>query len=486
MRRIVMLAALTLGVLLLAPPSALAHPLGNFTVNRYSGLRILPGEIRVEYVIDMAEIPAFQELPAIDRDGDGAASADELAAWAEAQAEQLAPSLILEVDGERLNLAPEGAKAQLLAGQGGLDTLRFEATFAAAAPEAGRLSYEDRTGDDRIGWREVTAVGVDGLALSGSSVPAQSISDELRAYPEDALSSPPDVRTMSATFEPGDGVPVTERDTRDGGTARPGTEAVPFAGALTAEGVPLVALALLIAVGLGAWHALLPGHGKTIMAAAMVGSGARGRQAVSVAAAVALMHSASVLALGLAVLALERTFRPETIYPWLGALAGLAAVAVGAYLLRARWGAWRHHRAHGAAEHDHGHDGGGAARHDHGTLAHGHPPTHAVTLDPTGRLGAKGLVALALAGGILPAPSALLVMLAAIHAHRVVYGIALVAAFSAGLAAALLGVGIGALRARDVAARRLSATASLAIPLVSAAAILVVGAALTVRAVASV
>ncbi len=128
---------------------------------------------------------------------------------------------------------------------------------------------------------------------------------------------------------------------------------MPFAGALTAEGLPLVALALLIAVGLGAWHALLPGHGKTIMAAAMVGSGARARQAISVAGAVALMHSASVLALGLAVLALERTFRPETIYPWLGALAGLAAVAVGAYLLRVRWGAWRHHRAHRATEDEH-------------------------------------------------------------------------------------------------------------------------------------
>ncbi len=77
-------------------------------------------------------------------------------------------------------------------------------------------------------------------------------------------------------------------------------------------------------------------------------------------------------------------------------------------------------------------------------------------------------------------------MLAAIQAHRVVYGIALVAAFSAGLASALLGIGVGALRARDAVARRLSATAALAVPLVSAAAILVVGAALTVRAVASV
>ncbi|MGZ8579204.1 MAG: hypothetical protein ACXWWX_06710, partial [Actinomycetota bacterium] len=483
----VTLAALTLGLVIVAPSAAHAHPLGNFTVNRYSGLQVLPGQIRVEYVIDMAEIPAFQELPAIDADADGSASASELSAWASVQAQQLLAVLVLEVDGERLSLAPEDADALLLPGQGGLDTLRFEATFAAAAPDGGRLSYEDRSGEDRIGWREVTAVGADGRALSGSSVPAQSVSDELLAYPDDALSSPPDVRAMTATFAPSEGGSVAPSDDGEPTTARPGTEAVPFAGALTVEGLPLVALALLIAVGLGAWHALLPGHGKTIMAAAMVGSGARARQAIAVAGAVALMHSASVMVLGLAVLALERTFRPETIYPWLGGMAGLAAVGVGAYLLRVRWAVWRHHRAHRAVRDDRGREAP-AIDHDHGTHEHehAHAHTHEVALDPTGRLGVKGLVALALAGGILPAPSALLVMLGAVQAHRVVYGIALVAAFSAGLAAALLGVGVGALRARDAVARRLSATASLAVPLVSAAAILVVGAALTVRAVASV
>ena len=490
MKRLLVVAAVTVGVLLAAPSGAGAHPLGNFTVNRYSGLQVLPGQIRIHYVLDLAEIPTFQELPRIDRDRDGATSADELSAWAEAHAERLVRGLVLEVDGERLALAPEGASARTLPGQAGLDILRFEAVFAASAPERGAIVYEDRNDEGLAGWREMTAVGLDGRALSGSSVPSLSISDELRSYPDDALSSPPDVRSMTGAYAPG--TSSAAEDATDGtSSARPATEDNPLARALDARTLPLVGLAIIVAVGFGAWHALLPGHGKTIMAAAMVGSGARTRHAVSVAGAVALMHSASVLVLGFAVLALEQTFRPEAVYPWLGVAAGVAALGVGAHLVRIRWGAWRHHRAHRAERAIVAEAGG--VRHDHGTEVldgapheHGHPHVHDLHLDPSRGLGGRGVVALAFAGGILPAPSALLVMLAAIQAHRVLYGIGLVAAFSAGLAAALLAVGLGALQAREAVRRRMSETASLAVPLVSAVAILLVGVVLTVRAASGV
>jgi ABC-type nickel/cobalt efflux system permease component RcnA len=247
--------------------------------------------------------------------------------------------------------------------------------------------------------------------------------------------------------------------------ARPATEAAGFAGVLARRGLPLVLLGLVLAFGFGAWHALLPGHGKTLMAGAMVGSGARPRQALAVATAVASMHSAAVIALGLAVVGLQQTFRPEVLYPWLGTLSGVAAVALGGYLLWTRSSDWRHRRRH-AHEHDHAH-----AHHD-----------RVLVLRPDGRLSRRGILTLAFAGGILPAPSALLAMLAAIQAHRVVYGLALVAAFSAGLAGALLGVGIGALRARDAIARRASERVALALPLVSAVAIVVAGLAIAVRA----
>jgi len=455
-------------VVLVMAPAAFAHPLGNFTVNRGSAIRLTVGAAEVDYTVDMAEIPTYQELPAIDADGDGVASAQELDAWAQREARVILPGLELRVDGRAVGLSSTSATAVLLPGQAGLQTLRFEGAFSGRVTTgSGSIAYQDGNADDgRIGWREVTASG-DGVALAGSNVPATSPSDDLRAYPQDMLSSPLDVTSMSATFSSsatagasagfGPGAPVDA-------VARPATEAAGFAGVLARRGLPLVLLGLVLAFGFGAWHALLPGHGKTLMAGAMVGSGARPRQALGVATAVASMHSAAVIALGLAVVGLQQTFRPEVLYPWLGTLSGVAAVALGGYLLWTRSSDWRHRRRHA-----HGHD-------------HAHAHDRVLVLRPDGRLSRRGILTLAFAGGILPAPSALLAMLAAIQAHRVVYGLALVAAFSAGLACALLGVGIGALRARDAIARRASERVALALPLVSAVAIVVAGLAIAVRA----
>ncbi len=252
-----------------------------------------------------------------------------------------------------------------------------------------------------------------------------------------------------------------------------------FPGLIANHGIALVALALALAVAFGAWHALLPGHGKTLMAAYMVGSGAKVRQAVAVGSAVAIMHTASVLGLGLLVLSLEQTFRPETLYPWLGLLSGLVAIGLGVYLLVARLTAWsaaregddHHHRE--ADVHD-----GDANAHVHAGVKHSHalPPG----VSPTSR---RGLFALALAGGILPSPSALLVMLAAIESHRVFYGLALIIAFSVGLAAALIAIGLGAYRAREAMSRRLSTFWGRLVPVLSAAAIVGVGAFLAVRGI---
>ena len=455
-------------VVLVMAPAAFAHPLGNFTVNRGSAIRLTVGAAEVDYTIDMAEIPTYQELPTIDADGDGVASAQELDAWAQREARVILPGLELRVDGRAVGLSSTSATAVLLPGQAGLQTLRFEGAFSGRVTTgSGSIAYQDGNADDgRIGWREVTASG-DGVALAGSNVPATSPSDDLRTYPQDMLSSPLDVTSMSATFSSsatagasagfGPGAPVDA-------VARPATEAAGFAGVLARRGLPLVLLGLVLAFGFGAWHALLPGHGKTLMAGAMVGSGARPRQALGVATAVASMHSAAVIALGLAVIGLQQTFRPEVLYPWLGTLSGVAAVALGGYLLWTRSSDWRHRRRHA-----HGHD-------------HAHAHDRVLVLRPDGRLSRRGILTLAFAGGILPAPSALLAMLAAIQAHRVVYGLALVAAFSAGLACALLGVGIGALRARDAIARRASERVALALPLVSAVAIVVAGLAIAVRA----
>lgn len=456
---------------------ALAHPLGNFTTNVYSGLHVLPGEVRVDYVVDLAEIPALQAVQAMDTDGDGAADEAELQTWADARGREWEAGLTLQVDGEDLDLQMLDARAQLEPGQGGLDLVRFEADLAAEAPADGALTYEDTNFEGQIGWREITAAGQDGAALSGSSVPADSVSDGLRSYPDDLLSSPLDVRTAKMSFAPGTSAPLSG-SSADEATGRPGVEGGPFAALLANEGLGLMAAGIAVAIALGAWHALLPGHGKTLMAAYMVGSGARVRHAVSVGAAVSIMHTASVLALGLLVLTLERTFRPESLYPWLGLASGLVALGLGAYLLVARLSAWsRADGSHSAdAEHEHGHDHAGGHDHDHGPGRHSHElPEGTAPMSP------RGLMALALAGGILPAPSALLVMLGAINAHRAVYGITLVLAFSVGLAVSLIVIGMGALKARELMVRRLSTTMGRLVPVLSAAAIVGVGVFLSLR-----
>ncbi|HEY8018157.1 MAG TPA: hypothetical protein VIG53_01555 [Actinomycetota bacterium] len=473
MRRPLLLAGTVLVWVLALAGGASAHPLGNFTVNRALAVTLRPGSIEVAYTIDHAEIPTVQLLPSIDTDGDGRTSPDELQTWADAQAMVVAADLRVAVDGEPLRLATGDASAAVLEGQAGLAVLRFDARFDGRLPTRGVLTVEDRSDDGRIGWREVTAAGVDGVALAGSDVPATSPSGGLRTYPQDASESPLDVRSMRAAFEPGTGTAA------DAIPSLPGSPLAVPGGALLAtllrDGGGLVLLgAIAVAFGFGAWHALMPGHGKTLMAAAMVGGGGRARQAAAAALAVAAMHTVSVLGLGIAVLALEASFRPETLYPWLAVVSGTVAAFVGATLLRGRWRAWRHVRAHRDAA-----PGERSTPHHH---PHDHPHPGGPLADE--RLGLRGLGALALAGGIVPAPSALLALLVAIQLHRTAAGIAVVAAFSVGLAAALLGIGVGALKARDLLRRRVSPPAAMALPVVSAAVMVVVGGLIAAGAIA--
>jgi nickel/cobalt transporter (NicO) family protein len=485
-RSLFVLAAMS-ALVLLPSISAWAHPLGNFTINLYSGIHVVPGEVRVDYVVDMAEIPTFQAMPSIDTNRDGQASDVEHAAWASAEAPQLLANLTLVVGDTPVRLAVRSAQMTFRDGQGGLPILRFEGSFAAASPPQGSITYRDDNFPGHIGWREITAAGEDGAALAGSTVPAQSVSDALLSYPQDLLSSPLNVTSMSASYRPGtsSAEPIGARDTNSvaaSSAGRPLVEGGPFAALIEHHGLWLALLGFVLAVAFGAWHALLPGHGKTLMAAYMVGSGARVRQAVAVGSAVAIMHTASVLALGMLVIALQATFRPEQLYPWLGLASGLVALGLGVYLLIARLTSWSVSRRPVAESGAH-EDG---SVHEHPHAPHPHPHPHGNELPDAAPLSAKGLFALALAGGILPAPSALVVLLGAINSHRAAYGLGLVLAFSVGLAVALIAVGLGALRAREALARRLSSFWGRLVPVVSAGAIVGVGAFLTARGVAGI
>jgi nickel/cobalt transporter (NicO) family protein len=454
MRRAVVLVALASAALvaLVTPTSARAHPLGNFTVNHYAGIELAGDALYVRFVLDFAEIPAFQLGSSVRQAG---------------FANSVTRSLDLRLDGRRVSLATRSSRIVERPGAGGLPTLRFEAILSAPAA-GGTLSFADRTFADRIGWREITVSSRDGARVEASSVPSTSRSDELRAYPQDLLRSPLDVRSATAGFEPGDpgAAPARLGET----SAAPphtggGFEALIERGALS-PGVVL--LSLLVAAFWGAAHALTPGHGKALVAGYLVGTKGRPRDAVLLGATVTITHTAGVFALGLVTLLLSQFIVPEHLYPWLTLVSGLLVVVVGVSVLRAR--------AHGATHghvHDHGHH-----HHHEGPGDHDHPHPH--DDDP---ITSKGILGIGVAAGLLPCPSALVVLLSAIALHRLGFGFALIAAFSVGLAVTITSIGLLAVLARRAFSRAsLDGRVVRALPAVSALVIVGVGVALTAKA----
>jgi nickel/cobalt exporter len=483
-RRVAVLVVLAAALLAAGAAPAAAHPLGNFTVNLYSGLRVQPDRLVVDHVLDMAEIPAFQTRQAIDGDHDGRVGDAEATGWRDRECQRLAAGLRASLDGRTLQLAATGpATLTFPRGAGGLSTLRLECVMAApllVRPGGHDLAYADANLPGRVGWREITAVG-DGATLEAADVPTGSTSGRLTAYPEDQLRSPLDRRQAALRFHPGG--------------ARAGAAAA-FT-ALVAERrftLGFGAVAVLLAVVLGAAHALAPGHGKTVMAAYLVGLRGSLRQAITIGATVTVTHTAGVLLLGL-LLTASRAVASERLYPWLGLASGLLLAAVGAALVvRALTGRRQprdHH--HGPAGHYHGPAGHGKAPagqdHRHPGRDHG-PPEQLAGL--AGRpLGRRGLVALGLAGGLVPSPSAVVVLLGGIAIGHAWFGVALVLAYGIGMAATLTGIGLLLAHARSRVDRRLAgsagsllATAGRLLPVATAAVITVVGLALAAQGAA--
>ena len=433
MRRLALLLV-TLAALAV-PAMASAHPLGNFTVNRFAAVELSGRDVFVHYVLDLAEIPTVQEGDRVR-----AAGFDVV----------VATRLDLELGGHRAQLVPLERKVSERPGAGGLPTLRFEAVYRVLDPGAStNLVFHDSNFATRIGWKEIVVRAGDGARLLGSDVPAESRSDELRAYPKDLLHSPLDVTSAQARFQLGARPGVPPSFTGAVAPERPGGafESLIARGDLS---VGAVLLSLLIAAFWGAAHALSPGHGKAMVAAYLVGSRGTPRHALLLGITVTVTHTAGVFALGLVTLALSAFIVPEQLYPWLNLGSALLVVGVGVSVLRARL---RHRHAH-------------------------HHPDHAHE-----ERSLRNLLAVGISGGLLPCPTALVVLLAAISLHRVGYGLVLILAFSAGLAGAMTAVGLAA-----VSAKRFIGRASFegrivrALPAASALLILGLGIAMTTKA----
>ena len=449
-----------------------AHPLGNFTTNRYARVEVSAGVVRVYYVLDEAELRAFDRRDELKRDRNG---------FVDRQVASIRDGLRLTVGGDRLDLVPAAVRLDLLAGQAGLDTLRLAIVFSASLlPGPGPLQagFEDVNEPDRIGWREVVVVARGDAALEASSAPAEDTSDELRSYPEDLVQTPLDQRSATFTFRPG------TRPVEALTLAPPATAASRAGGELTRliERQSLTPLLLAGMLGLaflfGSAHALGPGHGKTVMAAYLVGTSGRTRDAVLLGVIVSLMHTGSVLVLGLVLLQLDRFGAIERLYPMLTVISGVAVAAFATVLLRRRMRALRGPRPQ-RHDHDHGHGHGGDHDDDHDD-DHGHHHhgrgghTHDLP-EGTAPLSRRGLVLLATSGGLLPSPSAVLVVVAGFAAGRIALGLSIVLAFSVGLAATLSAVGTALVLGRRVLERRGGGTVVRVLPVAGALALLGVG-----------
>ena len=474
MRRLLRVAgAVAAAVVALASPAS-AHPLGNFTVNHLSRLTVGGETVRLRYVLDLAEIPAF----ALDRslDAHGTPSRAALAAWAQEHARTIVPQLELTIDGRRAALVPMASTVRTRPGAGGLPTLYFTALYAAPlAAGAHRIVYQDRTEPGRLGWKDVVA----GTQLEPTS--------ELQTYPNALVGSPRSRTTLAARVDASGGIAALPDDIAQTPEAPPASPALGRMNALSdalakGAGDPLLVFgALLLAIALGALHALEPGHGKTLLAVSLVGARATPRQALILASALTIAHTAGVLALGLVVIVATRWIVPEQIYPWITLASGaFVAVLGGRALAReirrrlpfAHVHVHTHPHAH-PHEHEHVHD---ATLHDHAALDdEAHALAHAIP--GTAPLTFRSAVIAAASGNIAPCPAALVVLLAAISLHQVGYGLALIVAFSLGLAAVLTALGVAVVRSAAwlVSRPRFERAARFA-PLVTAFVIALVGA----------
>ncbi|HKE52448.1 MAG TPA: hypothetical protein VKE25_13155, partial [Actinomycetes bacterium] len=185
-----------------------AHPLGNATTNQYVGVRVEPDRLVLDYVLDLAELPAYQFCSAaFGSAGCGPASGGATAAVAAAAADQcadIAGRLDVRAGGRDLALAVNRSALTFPPGSAGLLTARFECALSTPIriPSGGAVVVKNTAYPGTIGWRELTAVG-DRMTLRSSSVPARSASNRLTAYPNELLSSPPDQRSADLVVIPG-------------------------------------------------------------------------------------------------------------------------------------------------------------------------------------------------------------------------------------------------------------------------------------------
>jgi ABC-type nickel/cobalt efflux system permease component RcnA len=508
-RRVLLALGLLAALTLASPRQGVAHPLGNFSISQYTGIQIEQDAIALRYFIDMAEIPTFQELQGHEIPPDPAEP--RVSRYLRDTAEALKSGLVLEVDGRRLALDVRSAEVIFPPGAGDLPTMKVAILFRVALADGRNGAVEDlRYRDDnfaaRAGWKEVIAVGGSGSTVIERSVPDHDRSRELSDYPTDLLDSPPQVREARLRFCRLPSSTVMARGTpapaAPSAPARqtPAVAGAPIVARTNVQGVSrnaftdlittreltfgVVAVALVVAAVLGAFHALEPGHGKTVVAAYLVGSRGTARHALILGLIVTASHTAGVYLLGGVTFYASQYVVPDRLYPWVALGSGLTIAALGLSLFLRRYagGALAHaHHHHGGLAHSHAvahvHD------HDHPHGGDGHQEHH----HEPGSVSLRQLWALGITGGIVPCPAALVVLLSALSLRRVGFGLLLIVAFSVGLALVLILIGMLMVYARRLVVRfdESGPLVTRWLPLTSSAVMTLLGVSIAVQALAS-
>jgi ABC-type nickel/cobalt efflux system permease component RcnA/high-affinity nickel permease len=538
-----------LSFILLSAIAAFAHPMGNFSVNHYAKIKIGPKSIEIRYLIDMAEIPTFQEM----RQFDIAPKTDDpsVSRYLERQEQLFKQGLSLENDGQVVRLDTISRHMRFSDGAGGLPTMKLEFVFRGkldVPAGAGRLAYVDHNFPGRAGWKEIVVLG-DGVTILNSTAPATDRSQELTTYSSDSLNSPPQQVSAQVNFgtllsEPASGVagggneasphrtiaqrtwpstkahafPVPQKQglqSRVARSSRSEGQQSDTSGIAATDGAPLPAArgastntprsrftelistqgnlsfwvllsAALIAAGLGALHALEPGHGKTIVAAYLVGSRGTARHAVLLGIVVTAAHTAGVYLLGVVTLYASRYIVPEQLYPWLGAISGLTVAGLGVFIfLKHLTGETGDHSHASGGQHSHWFLSTFKARVDAEPL--NRAPISDSSRSAGSALSLRELCMLGITGGIVPCPAALVVLLSAFSLHRVGFGLFLITAFSFGLAAVLVVIGLTMVYAKRMMSSRGRSGNGAAryLPLLSSAFMVVIGAGISASAITS-
>jgi nickel/cobalt transporter (NicO) family protein len=519
-----------LGLLLMsasvAPPAAradtVASLLGNFTINQFCGLQLASTAVEVHYVVVFGQLPALRELHLADANSDGVTSQAERDAYIGKLAPGFAQGLALRVDGVEVPLRATHWTSSLPTEQGGF-SLRIDVDFtgvlsAAVTDSTRTLVFANQNYAGRIGWHEIVVNPAPGLqifdtdayrtSLTGGlsealqSIPAAGPLDERTVHLSFGDHAPRDAKLLSARSgsnatvvslpPPASNGKAADKSEVEWITARTRQLVQVISGPHLRPGVAV--LALLGALLLGAVHALSPGHGKTIVGAYLIGSRGTPRHALFLGLTVTLTHTLGVFALGFATLYASRYVVPERLFPILSLISAVLVLVMGIVLVIQRGRIARQSLAglnftplnsfQGAGAPDLLSSPAssyiGATMHSHGG---GPMHSHLPPLAPGENITWGSLLTLGISGGLVPCPSAMVLLLGAVALKKTAYGMLLVVAFSVGLAITLTLVGLAFLYARNRFRRPSASNRWMRLlPVASACTILLLGIALCVGA----